>query len=91
MCKILFGVWLLCGIVAIWRDYHGFLKYWYKMTGKSAWEYPSDRFILKTHGWFYLLTFSLGPILLLATETSNETHYGAWWFTTKNKSNNSNK
>jgi hypothetical protein len=78
-------IWLLLGIIAVWRDYHGTLKEWYHNHKESYWKFDKKnnnvsaiRTIVNTSP----LLIIGGLISLLISESINTT---TWWFTTKNK------
>lgn len=79
-------IWLLCGIIAVWREYHGLLEYWYIMHNESYWDY--DRENNKSSAIRFFLTMSpfficCGLTYLIVNEMSSIKK--SWWFTTKNK------
>ncbi len=77
-------IWLLIGIIAVWRMYHYNLKDWYNDFKESYWDFDkregssSIRFLLY-----------MSPLLIvggLATLIISEImHGGCWYFTTKDK------
>lgn len=85
-------VWLLCGVIAIWRGYHSYLKLWYENFQESYWDFN------KIKGKSTIKTFlTMSPILILGglaslitIEIFIESNYKCWWFTTKNKPKRSN-
>ena len=84
MITLLIIIWLLLGIIAVWRDYHGTLKEWYCSYRESYWKFDKEengssiRFLLYLSPLFI---FS-GLITLIMFESLSKT---CWWFTTKNK------
>jgi hypothetical protein len=84
---ILTILWLLIGIIAVWREYHGCLKLWYNGYQESCWYF--DKKNNKTSA-IRILCY-MAPILILAgvitlfvLEASNSD--SCWYFTTpKNK------
>ena len=79
-------IWLLLGVIAVWRDYHGTLKEWYRNYGESYWKFDKEnnnssaiRMIVNTSP----LLIIGGLITLLISESISTNT--CWWFTTKNK------
>ena len=85
MSTIFIIVWLLLGVIAIWRDYHGILKDWYDRYGESYWDFDKEN---NNYSAIRLVIYSTpiiilgGLISLIMIELSTPT---CWWFTTKNK------
>lgn len=77
-------VWLLLGIIATWRMYHGTLKSWYIRFNESYWKYHDRNGDSAIH---FLVIFS--PLLILGGMITFILHLidkeVCWWFTTKNK------
>lgn len=84
MTTISIIIWLLLGIIAVWREYHGSLKNWYIQFNESYWEFDkkennsSIRFLLYSSPLFIFG----GLITLIMFELLSK---NCWWFTTKNK------
>jgi len=78
-------IWLLLGIIAVWRNYHGWLKFWYIEFNESYWEYAKTENgkVFKILFWGSPILISGGLITLLLFEFSSKDN--CWWFTTKNK------
>jgi hypothetical protein len=77
-------IWLLLGIIAVWREYHGTLKSWYDDFNESYWDFHKRE---GSSAIKMLLIFSPvlifgGLISLIMFESLTTT---CWWFTTKNK------
>lgn len=78
-------IWLLLGIISIWRQYHGWLKFWYNSYNESYWKYAK-----KENGQVFTLLFLGSPLFIIGgvlTLLFFEflTEGNCWWFTTKNK------
>lgn len=89
MTILLITLWLLCGVICVWRLYHGDLKSWYYKFGESYWDFDKRnngnsaiRLVLYLSPLFILM----GVISLIVSELDNKTN-NTWWFTTKNKEN----
>lgn len=78
-------IWLLCGIIAVWREYHGTLKTWYEDSNESYWDYHkregSSGIMMLL--WMTPLFILCGTCSLIIVELYSENN--CWWFTTKNK------
>ena len=90
MIILIFSIWLLCGVIAVWRLYHGDLKGWYELTGQSYWDFDKERggdsairFLLHISPIFILG----GLVTLIISEANPYPYCPTWWFTTKNKKN----
>ena len=85
MITLFIILWLICGIIAVWRYYHGTLKSWYDSYKESYWDFDKENNNIST---IRLVVYSSpiiilgGLISLLLWESSN---HNCWWFTTKNK------
>lgn len=81
---ILIIVWLLLGLIAAWRRYHGILKNWYNFNKESYWD-SNKRYrslaIVSISCMFLLFTI-YGPISLISELIDDD---ACWWFTTKDK------
>ena len=77
-------IWLLLGIVAIWRVYHGCLKWWYNIYKESYWK-SNNNMALKTLLGFSPIFIIGGGVTLLLFELTLKPSTPCWWFTTKNK------
>lgn len=74
-------MWLLCGVIAIWRNYFGQLKYWYEKFEVSIWKdyKKGDAPHLKTliaHSPVFLVG---GPITIILFECLFYKE-NTWWF-----------
>ena len=85
MITLFIIIWLLLGMITVWRTYHGFLKHWYICYNESYWKYVKEQ-----NGTVFKILFLGSPIFiigglltLLLFEFSFQ--YNCWWFTTKNK------
>jgi uncharacterized membrane protein len=78
-------IWLLLGIIAVWREYHGVLKYWYVRYNESYWNFHKKN-NLSSLGLLIMLSpifILFGLVSLIILELTNPD--SCWWFTTKNK------
>lgn len=77
-------IWLLLGIITVWREYHGLLKTWYKDFNESYWEFDKR----ENNSGIRVLLYS-SPLLifggLITLIMSGLLSTPCWWFTTKNK------
>jgi len=78
---IIITLWLLCGLIANWRVYHGILKMWYYKFNESIWSYNSTVPIIII--MIAPIVMISGPFNIVITELIFDTN--TWWFTTKNK------
>ena len=84
MLVLLIIVWLLAGLIAVWREYHGMLKSWYDSYEESYWDFD------KESGFSAIrLLLYISPIMILgglfSLSLCELTPNTCWWFTTKNK------
>jgi len=82
---IIAGLWLLFGLIACWRDYHGYLKHWYESIGESYWKSKYAKKLAIGQFLFYCIMICFGPIALYTIEKDNGFHSGCWWYNTRNK------
>lgn len=84
MKTLLIILWLLCGIIAVWRVYHGDLKNWYEKFDESYWDFDKKNGFSSIRLLLYMSPIMIlgGLISLLLWELTSDT---CWWFTTKNK------
>jgi hypothetical protein len=91
MKTLIVVVWLLFGLVAIWREYHTSLKEFYQTFGESIWDKDNRKLIgaPAVYSLIISIPFMLlgGPIAFIIFECSDfKTRQRVWYFTTKNKS-----
>lgn len=78
-------LWLLCGIIAVWRQYHGSLKNWYNEFNESYWDFDK-----REGGCALRILLIFSPVFILGGLISIVVFEialkeNSWWFTTKNK------
>lgn len=79
-------IWLLLGIIAVWRDYHGTLKTWYEDFNESYWDFDKENNNSSAIRMMLYISplLILGGLIILLIFESVDTN-NCWWFTTKNK------
>ena len=86
MTTLLVIIWLICGLIAVWRDYHGCLKNWYEQFNESYWDFHrrQGESAISIIIWGSPLIILGGLFSLLLVEYDNNVK-PVWYFTTKNK------
>lgn len=79
-------LWLLAGVISVWRFYHGMLRNFYEHCGLSMWKEKDGKEFFKK---FFLTScpiFILGGFIsILAYWIAIPRGFNCWYFTTKNK------
>lgn len=74
-------IWLLLGLIAVWRFYHGTLKDWYITFNESIWEYDPSLMISIIVTSPLHITGGLFTLIIVELSSCPK----SWWFTTKDK------
>ncbi len=85
MITLFIILWLLLGIIAVWRSYHGDLKYWYNQFNESYWDFDKENGFSAIRLLIYTSPLIIlgGLFSLLTLELTSKDN--CWWFTTRNK------
>ncbi len=74
MENIFIIIWLLTGLITVWRHYHGINKYWYETFNKKE-----SSSLIRTL-LFVSPIFIAGGIITAILFTSLTHVKGCWWF-----------